>query len=252
MEPQNNEVTYSQGDASPPPPQQNAQPSYNQGNTNTSSNGDSGYKKPYNAQNNYKKPYDGKKRDVKPMELYLPYSLYIDENIPPEAAEQAGFIIKKLNDLSFTLRHQPSDTHQSITDLAANSTKTELYSPWDGFNDQKCNNNPTNSIKDYMVNFIASVADKPNHTKSRMSLPLSMLAGKFGNSPSLCVITWTPDGCVDSAESGRETGFLRPLIKIAGVYGIPVFNLAHPEVDMHVNMFLNRFKPLNKEEKQYG
>ena len=60
------------------------------------------------------------------------------------------------------------------------------------------------------------------------------------NTPSKCVICWTPDGCHSHATRTRNTGGIGTAISVASHFKVPVYNLAHlPHHTMWTN-WLNK------------
>jgi len=49
--------------------------------------------------------------------------------------------------------------------------------------------------------------------------------GKGLDTPSMCLVCWTPDGCESHAERSIETGGTGTAISIANAYNVPIFNL---------------------------
>ena len=52
--------------------------------------------------------------------------------------------------------------------------------------------------------------------------------GRDLQTPSKCLICWTPDGCTSHATRSIKTGGTGTAISIAEAYGVPVYNLAIP------------------------
>jgi hypothetical protein len=50
--------------------------------------------------------------------------------------------------------------------------------------------------------------------------------GKMLNTPSKCLICWTPDGCTSHTTRSRATGGTGTAISIAEAYNVPIYNLA--------------------------
>jgi hypothetical protein len=53
--------------------------------------------------------------------------------------------------------------------------------------------------------------------------------GRNLNDPSLCLICWTPDGCVSHTTRSQKTGGTGTAISIAERYGVKIYNLYRPE-----------------------
>jgi hypothetical protein len=53
--------------------------------------------------------------------------------------------------------------------------------------------------------------------------------GRGLDSPSLCLICWTPDGCVSHTTRSQKTGGTGTAISIAEKYNVKIYNLYRPE-----------------------
>lgn len=72
-------------------------------------------------------------------------------------------------------------------------------------------------------------AQLPDYAKDLHARNVFQVLGKDLETPSLVVICWTPDGCLDHSDRSIETGGTGTAISIASCAGIPILNLARPD-----------------------
>jgi hypothetical protein len=104
--------------------------------------------------------------------------------------------------------------------------KKEIYLPWSGFNG---NTSSLVSPSDRAVrtaNTIhpAFISLKPA-AKLLVSRNMHQVMGQDMNTPTDCVICWTPDGCESLTMYSRKTGGTGTAIALASLNNIPIFNL---------------------------
>lgn len=161
--------------------------------------------------------------------VYLPYILMLDKDTPPAMLDKAKTIVRTLRDdfvLRYTAPHRDSPQQIEVAKQAGDNS--EYYLPWLGFNDAESPFTCTNGVVDLAGKLIPKFSDVPDNIKKIRAVPISMCGGVFLNSNARFMITWTKDGAENIGGFTKETGFNRDSIRIAQIYGIPVFNLCNP------------------------
>lgn len=105
---------------------------------------------------------------------------------------------------------------------------TELYVPWNGYNEVYHIGKTPNPGSYSYVRSYHPVWDKLKRGAQAMhARNAEILLGPTLQLPVNFVVCWTPDGAV--AETTSKTGGTGMGVRIASAVGIPVYNLARPD-----------------------
>lgn len=157
---------------------------------------------------------------------YVPVSVYIDRDFPPEIKQRLVAIASKLIAKGITVRYNgdDKDAHEALSNMS--KKLVEVYVPWRNFNevDTKHYWNTKTSMHLAQTNFFAW--DKiPDAVKSMLARNVRMIFGDKNNSICSALITWSPDGATKAPEVTKDTGRSSFIIKLAATYHFPVINL---------------------------
>ena len=192
-------------------------PSY--GNNNHGGGQQSGFKKGFNRF----KP----KEPEGPAELYLPFTVALNPDFPAELRSDLRGILKRFDEQNFTMRTGGNSGEES--DIESCVKRLEIHLPWRGFNDKesKFTFNSTHAFE--IAKMFSPNFDKmKDSVKAMFARNVRMMLGKDLKSPTMALVTWTPDGASSAAERTPKTGFSGQHIAMASAMRVPVFNLAKP------------------------
>jgi len=118
----------------------------------------------------------------------------------------------------------------------------EVYLPWVGFND--------NPSRLFGVNEDAlKIAEEFHPNWKNLAQPSRLLMGrnvyqilgKDLQTPSDCVVCWTPDGCEDGRCTTNRTGGTGQALRIAAHYSIPIFNLKNTRTRERFELYVAEY-----------
>lgn len=219
----------------------------NQGNQNNQGNNGGGYQKSNNGggyQNNgnsgggFKGGFQRKEEVIE--EPYIPVTIYIDREFPPEIKHKLINVASKLIARGVTVRYNGDDMdiHKPISELS--NKLTEAYTPWKNFNDIESKHYWNTKTSDHLAQVNFSAWEKiPNVVKAMLSRNIRMIFGGKNNSITMCLITWSPDGATKAPEVGKDTGRASFIIKTAASYHFPVINLAKDNAESIIDKVFN-------------
>lgn len=213
-----------------------------QGNNNGNNNG--GYQRNNNGGNNgggngggYQRNGGGggggggfKRKEEVLEEPYVPVSIFVDREFPPEAKNSLYNIASKLINKKITVRVNGDDKEFCGKLMALSSQFVEVYVPWKGFNDMETKHYWNTITAKHLAqqNFGAAWEKIPDSVKALMARNVRMIFGDKNNSIMLCLITWSKDAASRAAEVTKDTGRPAFIIKTASSYSFPVVNIAKP------------------------
>lgn len=150
---------------------------------------------------------------------------------PQEILDHFITIGEVLARLGFTLRSGGADGADAAFEVGCDrgGGKKEIFLPWKRFNN---NLSPHFEIPQEAFEIAEDIYGsrwqflKPS-VKRLMARNIQQILGKNLDSPSQCVICWTPDGCLNSAQRSIKTGGTGQAISCAFENDIPVFNLSY-------------------------
>lgn len=161
-------------------------------------------------------------------EAYLPVTIFIDRDFPPEVKTSLYNIASKLINKKITVRYNGDDKdfHEKLSSLS--DSFTETFIPWKGFNEiiSKHYYNTITAKHVAQTSFGSAWEKIPDSVKALLARNVRMIFGDKNNSISLCVITWSKDGASRAPEVTKDTGRASFVIKLASTYGFPVINIA--------------------------
>lgn len=167
------------------------------------------------------------KKEDKVEKPYIPVTIYVDREFPPEVKNSLYNIASKLIAKGITIRVNGDDKDflgkvQALTDI-----HVETYIPWKNFNeiDSKHYFNTLTS-KDIANKHFQAWDRIPDAVKAMLARNVRMIFGDKNNSITLCLITWSKDGASRVSEITKDTGKSSFIIKVASSYGFPVVNIA--------------------------
>ena len=79
----------------------------------------------------------------------------------------------------------------------------------------------------------------PDWMKELHTRNVFQVLGEFVNDPTEFLVCWTPDGAETAKDSSKKTGGTGTAIRIADMFGVPVFNLQRPGTIDRLEKFLN-------------
>ena len=162
-------------------------------------------------------------------EPYIPITIYVDRDFPPEIKTALYNIASKLINKNITVRYNGDDIefHERIAGLS--SKYTEVFIPWRNFNSIDSKHYFNGLTCNHLAQKNFSGWDKiPDSVKAMLARNVRMVFGDKNNSITLCVITWSKDGASKVVEVNKDTGRAAFIIKTASSYGFPVINIGKP------------------------
>lgn len=199
------------------------------GNNWQNNNQNGGYNK--NRQNGGGGGNWNKKDDVI-EEPYVPVSIYIDRDFPPEVKQKLISLASRLINKNMVVRYNADDleVHGPLSEISR--LKTEAYTPWKNFNNIESKHYyNTETAKHIASTNFAGWEKIPDAVKAMLARNVRMIFGDKNRSPTLCLITWSPDGASRVPEVTKDTGRAGFLIKLAATYGFSVVNIAKPNAE---------------------
>lgn len=162
-----------------------------------------------------------------------------EERADPKAMALATQIAIRLYDAGFTLRSGAADGMDAA--FEAGSKRNEIYLPKEGFNGHRTGIVLANMPNRYDAEKIAAKVHPvfsrlrgfPRNAHTRNVY--QVLGGDL-QSPSQFLVCWTPNGEYRPEHCNKNTGGTATAIKLACMYGVPVFNLA---VEKHKQIMLD-------------
>lgn len=177
----------------------------------------------------------GFKRKEEVLEdAYIPVSIFVDRDFPPEAKTSLYNIASKLINKKITVRVNGDDVDFCGKLAALSSQFVEVYIPWKGFNNNTESKHYWNTITAKHIaqqNFGAAWEKIPDSVKALMARNVRMIFGDKNNSIMLCLITWSKDGASKATEVTKDTGRSAFIIKTASSHSFPVVNIAKPNAE---------------------
>lgn len=107
--------------------------------------------------------------------------------------------------------------------------KKEIFVPWDGFNDIKMQYPIPELAYSISADLHPAWEKLSAGMQAMMARNVMQVMGKTLNEPAQFVVCWTPDGVIRAEDTTSKTGGTGHAIRVAGFFGIPVFNLQLPE-----------------------
>lgn len=168
-----------------------------------------------------------KKKEDKVEKPYIPVTVFVDREFPPEVKTSLYNISSKLIAKGITVRVNGDDKDFVTKIQALSDLHVEVYIPWKNFNeiDSKHYFNSLTS-KDVANKHFQAWDRIPDAVKALLARNVRMVFGDKNNSITLCLITWSQDGACRVGEVTKETGKSSFIIKVASSYGFPVVNIA--------------------------
>ena len=214
-------------------------------------------KKPYQGGGGggyQKKPYQGggggyQKKPAKELEFQLFFTVVMNKNPPPEIIAKAISMCKFLVDKGFTPRLSLADDYG--VDILAQVPTAETYLPWKNFNERESMFTTTNPGKDFAAKFSPHINTVTDPVRAILAHYVHSILGLWMNNSSRFVITWTPDGITNVKDKTEGTGQMYLPIRVANVYGIPVFNLESPSTDALFKQHIATYTPLVYQPNEY-
>lgn len=183
----------------------------------------------YQKNNNYN---NWKKKEEEIKEPYVPICIFIDRDFPQEIKDIAYRLASKFINKKYTVRINGDDKPLADKILELSSKYVEIYTPWKKFNEYETKHYyNTESSKNTAKEHFSGWEKIPDSVKAFLARNVRMVFGDKLNSPSLCVITWSPDSAHLPNEVSQKTGKASFIIKMASTYGFPVINLARKEAE---------------------
>lgn len=159
---------------------------------------------------------------------------------PPDILQTMSNLASKLEDKGYILRSggaEGADT--AFFNGVKNKRNSEIYVPWPGF----ANFHMLYQIPDKAFEMAATVhpawSKLPQAVQKLHARNIMQILGKDLITPSLFVVCYTADKCIDESTRSYKTGGTATAIVLAARNNIPVFNLSIPEHLNRIETFLN-------------
>jgi hypothetical protein len=123
-------------------------------------------------------------------------------------------------------------------DGLVNKANSEVFVPWDGFNNNLIKANIPPEAFRIAENFVRNFQDIPQSVQKLFARNVQQVLGKNLDSPSEFIICYTRDGYTGPNDRSFHTGGTKVAIDIAASMNIPVFNLKRTD---HHNKVVNYF-----------
>ena len=167
------------------------------------------------------------KKEDKVEEPYVPVTIYVDREFPPEVKNSLYNISSKLIAKGITVRINGDDKDFLQRVAALSDVHVEAYIPWKNFNNIESRHYFNSATSKHLANKHFQGWEKiPDAVKAMLARNVRMIFGDKNNSITLCLITWSKDGAGRASEITKETGKSSFIIKVASSYGFPVVNIA--------------------------
>lgn len=183
------------------------------------------------------------KPPVENPEVYLPYAVTSNKDVPQDINEKFDRVARRLNELGLTARTGLMDGLEAYTDGL--NVRKELVIPWKGFagkeSPQSFNNPLVNGIaKHYMTGGNWDGLKPP--ARAFLAKNAKLVTGFTGTSRAMFVVCWSTDGCESTATKTFNTGNIGHVIVIANAYQVPVFNLQNHDAEERIFNYLAKIK----------
>lgn len=146
-----------------------------------------------------------------------------------------AYVAQLLSNMGWVLRSGGAIGADKAFQTGAKASLAEIYRP---LGEQRY---PT-ELWEQAMQIAASTHPAWNHcsdyAKALHTRNVFQVLGGDLNTPSRFVLCWTPDGAEYTRETSRATGGTGTAIRIADMYGVPVFNLANQTVIDRMNRWL--------------
>ncbi len=160
---------------------------------------------------------------------------------PDDVLELMKHLASELANAGYTLRSGGADGADTAFEVGCKEAKgnMEIFLPWKGFN--------KNPSPHYDIPKDAYTLAQKFHpawfrlspaAQKLMARNIQQVLGKDLNTPSLFVICYTKDGCINEKTRTKETGGTGQAIALASSLDIPVFNLQRPLHDQMLEEFV--------------
>lgn len=199
-----------------PPSNNNYQKSNSYGNNNGG-----GYQNKFGGNSNWTPPpADGK--------IYLAFSVFTDQETPPEVLEKIKNIATEIGKKEWVLRCLADNVGSDVAKTNFDGKK-EMVVPWPDFGGEKGDYKTQNPAKAIACRFQPGLSQMKPVIWTITGAQIHSVLGKDLKSHSKFLITWTPDGVERWQEKTSRTGRMGMGIAVASWSGIPVFNLYNPD-----------------------
>ena len=113
----------------------------------------------------------------------------------------------------------------------------QIFLPWNGFNGKGkvCFDIPREAFS-IAARFHPMWTSLKPAVQTLMARNVQQILGPSCHEPSDCVICYTPDGCEDGNTTTPGTGGTGQALRIATFFNIPIYNLAHRDIDEVYNI----------------
>lgn len=198
-------------------------------------------KKPYGQGGGYqqggfqRKP----KPDFGPIELYKPYTMVSNREVPLEIMAKMTAIAKQMDALGFTCRVDGAEGASAAVEPV--ECRKELMLAWKGFNEK-------DSAFTYTMPEALEIAKKFHPTfdtakpavQTFLARNVRLVMGQTLKSPIMAMVVYTDDGAESGKDRTSKTGFAGHLIALASALGVPVFNLHSPDAERRLKVWLEK------------
>lgn len=178
----------------------------------------------------FKKFVPKKKKDPGPPEMYLPFIVAFNREVPESFKESLKPLIKDLSDAGYTVRITSVKGLEEAFNIGF--ARKELVLAWKGFEEQEADNyfNTPNSFE-IAKKFHPTYNSMKPAVQAFLARNVRLVLGKELKSVPLFMLTWSLDGAETFIEKTGRTGFVGHPMSMCHALHIPVFNLAKPDAE---------------------
>lgn len=224
---------------------------YKRGPGNGQSANGSSYPRPNNGGSNFQRNsggnYQRPQEPEGPVELYLPYTISGNREIPPQILNLLVEFVKDLDQRGYTMRTAGREGPEDTFEKAA--TRKEIHLPWRGFLDKESKFSfAPEAARVLAAKFHPSFDGLSRGVQTFLATDVRVVMGKDLKAPALFLITWSEDGAETPQEKTSRTGNAGQAIAVANALKIPVFNFGKAGTEARLRQYLGS-KPNEQQEQ---
>lgn len=188
-------------------------------------------------------------QDNSPGELYKPYLVASNEDVPQETLDQFKRLAHELESKDFIARNLGASTVDDIVRQETNKGETIL--PWRNFRelDSKLYYS-TPQAHDIAKQFHQAYDKMKDTVKGFLARNVRGVLGKDLKSPIMFLICYSSDGAERAADVSSSTGLISHIINIADAMLIPVFNLSNKDAEQRLKDYLRLQNNVTEDRRQ--
>lgn len=171
------------------------------------------------------------------FQMYKAYGVVANPDAPEGIMSQIGSIATRLEAMGYTLRTAGGKGMEEAFEQVTENK--EVHIPWRNFNERQSKFTRNAKEADDVVRPFAPGFDglKPA-VQAIIASKAHTVLGKDLKNPIRFLITYTQDGCENTANKTAKTGFSGTSIALASSLRIPVFNLKNSDALERLKQYL--------------